>query len=327
MIHGTHYMVSSADNFTDGKIWGPWLWYLNDGSKPDAEERAAQEFADWPYAWFEDEAYHTRGSVKGVLVLSDGRPATNASVFLGDNDPTKTALDMGSDYYYTAYADEDGNFEFLNVRAATYGFQAWSNGSTIADVTTTFSKNGVIVTNGTCTDLGTLNWVISEKTKLFQVGDFDRTEYGFLFGGAPYSHGNSENCSASLTYTVGTSPTTDWCYAQSKIGNWSIIFDVDEIDTNVTQATLIVSLAGYSSAVTSNILANGVIIGNLTSGTPELLSDPCVYRSGTTAGEWRYLEFPVDLSLLKIGSNEVTFQVTRNTTWHGFMWDSIILEW
>jgi len=28
MIHGTHFMVSSADVFPHGKMWGPWLWYL-----------------------------------------------------------------------------------------------------------------------------------------------------------------------------------------------------------------------------------------------------------------------------------------------------------
>jgi len=28
MIHGTHFMVSSSDVFPDGKMWGPWLWYL-----------------------------------------------------------------------------------------------------------------------------------------------------------------------------------------------------------------------------------------------------------------------------------------------------------
>jgi rhamnogalacturonan endolyase len=28
MLHGTHFMVSSSDVFPQGKMWGPWLWYL-----------------------------------------------------------------------------------------------------------------------------------------------------------------------------------------------------------------------------------------------------------------------------------------------------------
>lgn len=335
MIHGTHFMVSSSDVFPDGKLWGPWLWYLNDGSKDDAEARAKKEFGSWPYSWFEDKDYQTRGSVKGRIVLSDGRPATNAAVYLGDNTPNKTALDAGSNYYYTGYADEWGNFEFNDVRVGTYGLQAWSNGSRIADVTTSLLQNDVVVAEDRATNLKTLEWQVSTKASLFQVGDFDRYSYGFLYGGAPHQHALVDLCPANLNFTVGESATEDWCFGQSKIGNWTISFDISEIPDSAAEsnATLIVSLAGYSSAVSSTIWANGVQVGNLTSGlttsnaTTGLVSDPCLYRSGTAAGEWRYFEFPFSSSVLTEGANEIKFQVTRNTTWHGFMWDSIKLEW
>jgi len=329
MIHGTHFQVSAVDVFPSGKIWGPWLWYLNDGSLPDVTKRSKKEFAGWPYKWFDNTAYQTRGKVKGRLTLSDGRPATNAAVFLGDNHPSKTAIDMGSDYYYTGYANEHGEFEFDDVRVGSYGLQAWSNGSKIADVTTTFLQNDVVVRKSKTTDLKTLTWQISRKKKLFQVGDFDRTSYGFAYGGSPYGHGVSELCPSNITYTYGKSKTSEWCFAQSKLGNWTIAFDAPASPKN---ATLIVSLAGYSTGVSATVLVNGVKVGNLTSGitgsdpSTGLLNDPSVYRSGTTAGEWRYFEFPVVGSLLKGGKNEVRFWVTRNSTWHGFMWDSVVLE-
>lgn len=331
MIHGTHFQVSSQDTFPVGKVWGPWLWLLNDGSVEDAEARAQDEFAAWPYAWFEDEAYQSRGSVSGRLVLSDGRPAAHAAVFLGDNEPNKTALDMGSDYYYTGYADADGHFAFSDVRAATYGLQAWSNGSSIADVTTSLLQNGVEVTAGEDSDLGEVEWAVSQRTKLFQVGDFDRYAYGFNNGGAPYQHGLIASCPASLTYTVGSSDPADWCFGQTWLGNWTIRFEVPSNASasaaGAGQATLIVSLAGYSTGASSTIYANDKAIGNLTSGTPQLLNDPGLYRSATVAGEWRYFELPFDNGLLSAGWNAVTFQMIRNTTWKGFMWDSITLEW
>lgn len=28
VVHGTHFQASSSDAFPDGKIFGPWLWYL-----------------------------------------------------------------------------------------------------------------------------------------------------------------------------------------------------------------------------------------------------------------------------------------------------------
>ncbi|KAI1421810.1 rhamnogalacturonate lyase [Xylaria sp. FL1777] len=330
MVHGTHFMASSSDVFPDGKMWGPWLWYLNDGSKEDAANRAKEEFASWPYTWFEDEAYNSRGSVTGQLVLSDGRPATNAAVFLGDNTPNKTALDMGSYYYYTSYADAQGRFEFTDVRTANYGLQAWSNGSKIADVTTSFLYNDVAVAKSRQTNLRLLKWEVSNKTKIFQVGDFDRTSYGFQYGGAPGQHALIANCPENLIYRIGQSKTADWCFGQTYLGNWTISFDLSNTPKRAVarNATLIVSLAGYSSGASSTIWANGQQIGNLTSDSPGLHNDPSLYRSMTTAGEWRYFEFEFNAdSILNKGENEVTFQTTRNTTWHGFMWDSIILEW
>ncbi|KAF7558261.1 hypothetical protein G7Z17_g40 [Cylindrodendrum hubeiense] len=282
MIHGTHFQVSTVDVFPDGKIWGPWLWYLNDGSKDDASERAKKEFSEWPYPWLQDEAYQARGSVSGTLILSDGRPAANVAVFLGDSASNKTALDQGSDYYYTSYADAEGSFEFKDVRATTYGLQAWSNGSKTGDVTTSFLKHNVTVEAGETTDLKTLDWKVSEKEKIFQIGDFDRTSYGFQHGGSPYTHGLADKCPGDLIYTVGESEPQDWCFVQTHLGNWTIVFDAKAPGEKDT-AILIVSLAGYTTGSSSTIWANGVKIGNLTSGTPRLLNDGTTYRSATTA--------------------------------------------
>lgn len=237
---------------------------------------------------------------------------------------------MGSTYYYTGYTDDDGNFEFADVRAATYGLQAWSAGGALADVSTTFLKNDVSVTAGeaSTTALGDLTWAVSSRKRLFQVGDFDRHSYGFQHGGAPWQHALVAECPADLVYRAGCSRPEDWCFGQSLPGNWTVEFRVgEEPSAAARDATLIVSLAGYSSGASSTIWANGHEIGNLTSGSTNLANDPCLYRSATTAGEWRYFEFPFDAGILKKGSNAVTFQLTRNTTWHGFMWDSVILEW
>lgn len=305
----------------------------NDGSVDDAETRAESESTAWPYAWFDDEAYQSRGNVSGRLVLSDGRPATNAAVFLGDDDnPTnKTTVDMGSNYYYTTYTDDEGYFTFPHVRAASYGLQAWSNGSQIlANVTTTFLQHGVAVVAGAATDLGTLAWAVSGRAQLFRVGDLDRYAYGFRDGGAPRAHALADDCPADLTYAVGSSGVGDWCFAQSKVGNWTIAFDVANLAAApATEATLIVSLAAYSTGTDARVYVNGdTVVGNVTGGTALLANDPSLYRSATVAGEWRRLAFTFDAGvLLRGGVNNVTFEVTKSTAWRGIMWDSIVLEW
>lgn len=242
---------------------------------------------------------------------------------------------MGNDYYYTGYADSSGRFKFNNVRTGFYGLQAWSNGSAIADVAASYLKNDVQVKKNGALNLGSLTWAISTTRKrLFQVGDFDRKDLGFQYGGVPYQHALVAKCPANINYTVGVSQTSDWCFGQTYLGTWSINFQVDSLARANKTATLTVSLAGYSSGSSSNILLNnGSKIGNLTSGavgqnaTVGLASDPSLYRSATTAGEWRFFQFDLDGSLLKQGSNSISFVMTRNTTWHGFMWDSILLDW
>ncbi|KAL3468837.1 polysaccharide lyase family 4, domain III-domain-containing protein [Aspergillus californicus] len=320
MIHGTHFMVSSSDVFPDGKVWGPWLWLLNDGTKADAAARAKKEDASWPYSWFDYGTYQSRGSVSGQLVLSDGRVAAGAAVFLGDNNPNVTSLDMGSEYYYTTYADSRGKFTFQDVRTGEYGLQAWSSGGKIADVSTSLLQNDVSVKKKQQTKLGKVSWKVSQRKQIFQVGDFDRKSLGFKYGGAPHQHALVDNCPANTTFTIGKSKTSDWCYGQAAAGTWSIKFNVEKA---VTDALLTVSLAGYSSGTTSQILLNGDSsnpIGNLTT----LANDPCMYRSATAAGEWRLFEF--DVPELQKGWNTIDFQVTKSSAWHGFMWDSIILE-
>ncbi|KAH7104347.1 polysaccharide lyase family 4 protein [Auriculariales sp. MPI-PUGE-AT-0066] len=332
MIHGTHFELAVPDAaFTpaSAKMWGPWLWYINNGSLDDAAAKAEAEFAAWPYKWMQDDAYNARGSVSGKLVLSDGRSAANAAVFLGDSNPTVSSLDQGIAYHYTAYADIDGVFTISSVRAGKYSLEAWSNGSTIADVNTRLLVNNFTVNAGQTTTLGNLAWAVSNKTRLFRVGDFDRTSVGFAHGAAPWQHALVDQCPTTVDFVVGQSKTSDWCFGQTYLGNWTVNFDIASNATASSKnATLIVSLAGYSTGASSNIWANGVQIGNLTSGTSQLLNDPSVYRSGTAAGEWRYFEFSFGSDVLKAGQrNSVVFELNKNASWKGFMWDAVALEW
>lgn len=167
----------------------------------------------------------------------------------------------------------------------------------------------------------------------------DRKTLGFMYGGAERQHGLSDKCPSNMTFTIGKSRTEEWCYAQSSVGSWAINFSLpghvggnssfvnSRNGTSTGAAVLSVSLAGYSSGVDSEILVNGVKVGGMLS--KDIPNDPALYRSGTTAGEWHFFEFAVPGGLLRGGGvgNEVVFRVTKGSRWHGFMWDSVILEW
>ncbi|KAH7133728.1 polysaccharide lyase family 4, domain III-domain-containing protein [Dactylonectria macrodidyma] len=323
----SHFRVGQKTSQPVGKVWGPWLWYLNNGSIADVQQRRKKELRHFPYNWFNNTAYKSRGGVQGTLRLSDGRIAANAAVYLGDTDTTIRPSIQGSNYYYTTYTNDKGRFSFDDVRTGSYGLYAWSKGGKLADVYTNFTKSDVKITKDKTLNLGQLSWKVSDKSKrIWQIGEFDKTANGFKNGGVPYQHGLTEQSPANLTYVIGESQDSDWYYASSAVGTWTIEFQLSaaEIATN-NSALLSVSLAGYSQSGALNIVVNGNVYGSLSKDT--LTSDPALYRSGKVSGEWRFLQYEVASDALKEGLNTVEFKVTRYTLWRGFLWDSIIFEW
>jgi rhamnogalacturonan endolyase len=311
----------------------------NNGSSADAVERAVAELSNWPYSWMADTGgYMERGSIKGRIRLTDGRPASGAAIFLGDNRPNKTTLTQGSGYYYRTYADRNGAFKLSHVRGGLRNLQAWPNGGPIGDVTTVFSMNDVRVTPGAATDLGELAWMPQRRVRMvWQIGELDRTAKGFGLSGPPHEHARSRKCPANLVFEVGRSDTKDWCFAQVHPGVWSIRFNVD--NSSMVDAALTISLAAYTSGVSAMVSLNDRAIGqmnirNIGAG------DPALFRSGTLAGEWHMVRVPINGTLWRPGPNKIDIRIrsgkglwTASDTkilsknpWRGFMYDSLLLE-
>lgn len=217
------------------------------------------------------------------------------------------------------------------MRTAEYGLYAWSNGGDIADVYTNVSVTPVTVTDGTTTALGDIEWALpTSHTPIFQVGEFDKRSAGFVNSGLPYKFNVTSLSPADLTFTVGQSnDSTDWYYAISALGTWTIEFNVTAEDLATYggngSALLSLSIASYSQSLALDVDVNGNVLGSLNSDI--LTNDPALYRSSRVSGEWRFVQYEVDPSILSAGLNKVGFTVTRSTTWRGLMWDSIFLEW
>ncbi|HXM53927.1 MAG TPA: rhamnogalacturonan lyase B N-terminal domain-containing protein, partial [Candidatus Dormibacteraeota bacterium] len=151
MLAATHFGTPPV-SIPSGKLFGPWLVYFNDGSIADAEARATQEEAAWPYAWLDNPQYPlARTMVSGRILLADGRPAQHAVVTLAQPGGDLYAQDSG--YLFSARADAFGRFTIPKVRPGTYSLYAFADAGRINDVTDQLQIDGLAV-GGASTDLG-----------------------------------------------------------------------------------------------------------------------------------------------------------------------------
>jgi rhamnogalacturonan endolyase len=344
MYHGGHFgsAVGTASPANWSKMYGPNLVYVNTGSDDqviaDAVAKAESERAQWPYCWMKSALYplsKARAKVTGTLVEARGRSVAGAVVTLASAGPL---LDQGYDYMFWAQADKDGHFTISEVRLGTYAVHVYATqGTIIAD-----TDSGEIVKNVTIAagdnDLGTLTWKPDGRAKLlWSIGTSDRRAGEFRF--SPTLPASSENIAArtgrmyglddkngvwtvppaDLTYTVGASnPQSDWYFAQSATGTWTVAFDLAEVPAQ--GALLTIGVAGAARAPKLAVAVNGQAVLGHTFG-----NDSSLYRSALQGGRFERLSALVPAASLKAGANKVTFSLTA-TGGAGIFYDAITME-
>lgn len=174
-LQSGHYGTQNVDISTGwNKIYGPALFYLNQGSDfdsmwIDANEKAEYEKTRWPYAFVTDTLYEKseRKNVRGKINITDGSSAAGAFVILS-KPSTDFQLD-NSNYHYYTQADENGRFVLSSVRTGSYRMTVFVTG-----VIGEFINDHIQIDADT--DFGVIDW--SPKLygeKLWQIGIPDRT--------------------------------------------------------------------------------------------------------------------------------------------------------
>ncbi|MBQ8487285.1 MAG: hypothetical protein IJ533_06515 [Prevotella sp.] len=324
MLHGTHF-GAGAQTFGVGtrKIYGPFFFYLNKGTREEmiadaAKEAAAQE-AQWPFAWFNNDLYPVERSTVSGRISQSGYDAVPLQVVLAQ--PGSDVYDQGDGYIFQTVTDADGRFTITGVRPGTYTLTAYAlSGANTAQLT----RDGIAV-SGSATDLGTIRWDAAPfGTELWRIGESNRLSDGYKLSDAPRAYELYQGVPADLVYTIGTSsPSADWYYAQAKVGTWRIKFNLAE--KSYGQYRLTCAIAGAASVTRINVSING---GAEIMNT--LQSDGSVYRSAVQSG--RYQQFAVDIpaSQLKVGDNTIDLLLTDHnyatSGVAGVMYDCLKLE-
>jgi rhamnogalacturonan endolyase len=326
------------------KLYGPLLVYLNEGPTvtamwADAQQRAAAERAQWPYAWLDTADYpRERGTVTGRVQLTGGGSAAGAWAVLTASGADWTQLGKG--YNFWTLLDAAGRFTLPQVRPGRYTLFV-SGANQFED----YRHENVVVTAGTTTDLGDLQWQpIRHGRALWQIGLADRSSHEFK-GGDNYRHyGNflryPREFPADVTFVIGQSrEQEDWNFAQwnwySQKPVWTIRFDLAEAPTG--QAMLTVGLASvlppHGRTTNLKIAVNGRDVSVLHLAK----SGPAAYRSGCQDSAYNVAYVPFDAGLLRAGTNEVTFghaeamsfaapESQRRRAFGAVMYDAIRLE-
>ena len=321
-IQGEHYGAGNLSMpANSAKLFGPWLVYVAAGADnnaviADAKAAATAEQAKWPYQWMDEPLYPlNRTTVTGQLQVADGRSPAGAWVILGG--PQSEIYTQKGGYMFYTHADDSGKFTFQNVRPGTYSLFAFATQGTI---TQQLQKDGIDV-SGPSVDLGTVVWSPPKYNNfLWQIGKSDRMSDEFKYGDQLRNLKWIGMVPADLTFTIGQSKDSDdWYFAQGKVGSWDVNFNLDKTYTG--NAHLTVAIAGVSNNPRLSILVNGQNVKDLSYG-----NDSATYRSALRSA--RYYLAPIDFpaSLLKEGTNTISFKMTAVGKNGGIMYDTIILE-
>lgn len=323
MLSASHF-GSLPETIPSGKIYGPWLVYFNNGSIPDAQAQANTERAAWPYTWLSNSHYPlARTTVTGRLHLANGLPAAGATVTLAA--PGGDIYAQGAGYIFSTQADANGNFSIPKVRPGSYSLYADANGGAttggaIGSVTDQYERDKVNV-SGSATNLGSLTWSPTQYThSLWQIGTADRKADEFNLGSVPRQYGLFNQVPANLTYTIGQStPANNWYYAQTKVGTWTVNFNLSQKYTG--NGHLTVAVAGDARTPSVTVGVNGTSVSNL----PGFTNDSSIYRSANQSGYYHLVTLNFSASLLKVGANSITFRATSVGNGAGIMYDTIKL--
>ncbi len=308
-------------NKGDVKMFGPFALYCNKGNRDemiaDAKEVAAKEVAAWPYTWLANENYPlNRATVTGKINLTNYVSIPKMQVVLGEAGVDPYMQTRG--YAFWAETNSDGSFTICNVRKGRYSLHVYAMEGEITDM---LERTDIVVSEDT-QDIGTIDWTpIRYEQLLWRIGENDRLSDGFCLSDHKRSYCVFEESPANLDFTIGTSSeSSDWYYAQTKAGTWTIHFSLDKKPTSKCYLTASVAAAARQPSI--KILVNGRQLTTKQMDT----NDGSIYRSAIRSGRHNVYTFDVLAAILKEGQNTIALTLDRASTGCGVMWDCIKLE-
>ena len=199
MLQGEHFGTSSV-TYQSGqkKLYGPFLIYMNSGTRQqmiaDAKREAHEQEQQWPFEWFNHENYpHDRATVSGRIQVTTGQRQDSIQVVLCDPDTELYRQTEG--YIFWALTDAEGRFCIKNVRKGNYALRAYA---TKGDITDELMVENIKVEDDEV-NLNTFTWTpTSHEHQLFIIGE--NNLYNIITNTIFFNRHGSTICSISTYF-------------------------------------------------------------------------------------------------------------------------------
>ena len=300
------------------KIYGPWLMYFNEGTdeelKADTIRQAKVEQSLWPYKWMSDSDYPLkRGELKGKVTSPVRSMVVLSSSLMEEFDLQVLG------YSYSTETDENGDFQLEKIRPGEYKLTAYPiEGYGIGYQ----SEKLINITEGV--NRAMLDLEVPTEVK-WSIGETNRRSDSYRYSNEKRNYVWHTLPPAHLEFEIGKNDIhTDWYYAQTKPGTWSIRYD-DTVDGK--DRILRIGIAAASNTISSTpgallspILAVGVN-GQLMNKF-QYKNDQSIYRSAPQSGNYHFEIIIIPHTLVVEGDNVISFTLLQGSV----MYDSINLS-
>ena len=300
------------------KIYGPWLMYFNEGTddqmEADTIRQVNVEKSLWPYNWMNESDYPLkRGTLTGQIV-SSARSMVVLSSSLTEEFDLQT---LG--FSYSTETNENGDFQFKKIRPGEYKMTVYPiEGYGIGYQ----SEKLINITEGM--NRAKLDLVVPTEVK-WSIGETNRRSDSYRYSNETRNYIWHTLPPADLEFEIGKNDIhTDWYYAQTKRGTWSIKY---QDSANGKERILRIGIAAASNIAPAlpdtpgfPILAVGVN-GQLMNEF-QYKNDQSIYRSAPQNGNYHFEIIIIPDSLVVEGDNVISFTLLQGCV----MYDSINLS-
>ncbi len=325
-LNSTHFGTKELviPKYKWSKMYGPWLIYFNKGKYinliSDAKIFYNKEKNNWPFKWLKDKNYDlSRKTLKGQLNLKNNN---KYKIILTSSLYEKFDFQTLG-YLYHTDSSKEGNFIIKNIRSNKYILYIYPisgyNCSFLLKKYVDLSKDNI------CLNSINIDDNINKKNLIWSIGTTNRKSINFKFSNKNRNYIWHNLVPNNINFFINKNYIkNNWYYAQTKIGNWNILYYekyLNKMDRILNIGISAVSLNILEKNISKPLLKiyfNNILLKNLSYD-----NDKSIYRGALQSGNYYSEKIIIPYKLIINKINIISLKLISGA----FMYDSINLSY